>query len=570
MRKLLILLAMAGLCLFHYSCSDDSDSGNEEVDNAKTAKYDEADFVGKWASNAYMVDVYVQLNADGTGSMADPNEDVTEISSWEIGTIETTAPDSLGNYVSVETPAVIITDEEDLSYELLIVESADTVSYLMDITNYIYYKPTFSTGDSSDDSDDDSDDETDDSDSTAVKTYSVDDVARKWASDDYIDDVYVLLKSDMTGTMTETDGTANKITWEFTEVEQANLDTVTGEIVYSYVAGVKAIDPQGYYTELTIIERNDTIIALKDETNTITYDRIKMETDEETKVFSIPGRIEMEDYTNGGEGVAYHASYPGGGEKYGRMGGVDILSKSSASNGFVVAPAQSGGEWIKYAVNVKEAGIYAVKVQYYCGWVGSTPMTISVSAGNTTATTLVENNSNTLTEYTCTNYVYLSTSTDTIEVSFADWANVKIDYIELTNDGVESQYSVDDFAGTKFVAADGGSVDFPESKFGQSGSCNMGDDYISVNYDNMFTDVVKVNHMGNNEAGDYNYHIGEFLIVDAGSGTEGLGAVFEIISKDELLYLGNINAYQNFDDMPELNQENYASYDKAPITMTKE
>jgi hypothetical protein len=73
---------------------------------------------------------------------------------------------------------------------------------------------------------------------------------------------------------------------------------------------------------------------------------------------AIPGHIEAENYNNGGEGVAYHDTTPAneGGEY--RHDAVDI-EKATGEGSYVVGWVRPG-EWLKYTVNVAEAGVYDV------------------------------------------------------------------------------------------------------------------------------------------------------------------------------------------------------------------
>ena len=560
MRKLLFAVLMTVLSVGFYACSDDDDN----TTLSETTKYTKSDFTGKWCCDKYSIDVYVKFVADGSGEMVDPNGDKEDFT-WEITTLESDSLDkTTGTLVDIEVAGLKLTDAEGYFYELIIETKSDTIASLYDADNGIsYVKTVVDSNDSSDDDDDDDDDKTDD-DETTVKAYEVEALARKWACDAYTIDVYVDLQENGKGTYVDSNGDLDNITWEFAPVEVSTLNETTLEITYSYVAGLKISYSDGYYNEFIIIEENDTIIAIKDNDNNIRYKRVSMEKDEKTIVFSLPGKIEMEDYASGGEGITYHAKTPGGGEAYNRAGGVNILASANASNGFYINPAQEGGEWLNYAVNVTKSGIYAVKVTYSCVWVGSTPMTMTVKANNYSTTTVIEKNSGSFTEYTCTDYIILSSSTDSISVSFSDWANVKLDCIELTQDDVKPQYTVKQFAGAKFTTEDGGYIEFPSSN-SQQGSCNMNNDFIQINFRDVFTAISKVYHMGK-PAGDYGTHIANFIIADAGSGMSGLGAVFEIVSETELLYLGNINAYQDGIE----GQEAYASYNNDPITMTKE
>jgi hypothetical protein len=97
---------------------------------------------------------------------------------------------------------------------------------------------------------------------------------------------------------------------------------------------------------------------------------------------SVPSTIEIEDFDNGGEGVAYHdfdATNNGG--QY-RAGSVDVRSASSGSNGMVVFNAVAG-EWLMYTVNVTTSGIYDFSVRYSTRNEGGT-FHVDVDGGNVT------------------------------------------------------------------------------------------------------------------------------------------------------------------------------------------
>lgn len=74
---------------------------------------------------------------------------------------------------------------------------------------------------------------------------------------------------------------------------------------------------------------------------------------------AVPGTIEAENFDEGGEQEAYHDQDAGnnGGEH--RTTDVDIRSRTTASNGFVVFNA-SAGEWLEYTINVAAAGTYDI------------------------------------------------------------------------------------------------------------------------------------------------------------------------------------------------------------------
>ncbi|MEE2972819.1 MAG: carbohydrate-binding protein [Planctomycetota bacterium] len=80
---------------------------------------------------------------------------------------------------------------------------------------------------------------------------------------------------------------------------------------------------------------------------------------------AIPGTIELVDFDHGGEGVAYHDSAPDNIDGFYRpREGVDI--QASAEGGSVVAWI-SDGEWLRYTVDVAEAGRYRLVVRHAGG-----------------------------------------------------------------------------------------------------------------------------------------------------------------------------------------------------------
>ena len=80
------------------------------------------------------------------------------------------------------------------------------------------------------------------------------------------------------------------------------------------------------------------------------------------KVRVIPGTIELEDFDEGDEGVAYHDLDPENQEKkeppY-RKTGVDLEWREAASGKFNVGWTRPG-EWLIYTVDVKQTGTYRI------------------------------------------------------------------------------------------------------------------------------------------------------------------------------------------------------------------
>ena len=73
--------------------------------------------------------------------------------------------------------------------------------------------------------------------------------------------------------------------------------------------------------------------------------------------FAAGSRIQVEDFDNGGEGVAFHDTTSANlGGKY-RTAGVDIDANGDGSGGYHVGYAVAG-EWLEYTMNVMTAGTY--------------------------------------------------------------------------------------------------------------------------------------------------------------------------------------------------------------------
>ena len=92
------------------------------------------------------------------------------------------------------------------------------------------------------------------------------------------------------------------------------------------------------------------------------------------KLHVIPGTIELEDFDEGDEGVAYHDLDPENQEKkqppY-RQTGVDLEWREAAKGKFNLGWTRPG-EWLIYTVDVKEAGTYRIDMHVACKGPGGT------------------------------------------------------------------------------------------------------------------------------------------------------------------------------------------------------
>jgi hypothetical protein len=74
-------------------------------------------------------------------------------------------------------------------------------------------------------------------------------------------------------------------------------------------------------------------------------------------IINIPGRVEVEDYDQGGEGIAYHDVDNGNNGGAYRSDSVDLQNTSDTGGGYIMGWVLAS-EWENYSVNVSTAGTY--------------------------------------------------------------------------------------------------------------------------------------------------------------------------------------------------------------------
>jgi cytochrome c len=79
--------------------------------------------------------------------------------------------------------------------------------------------------------------------------------------------------------------------------------------------------------------------------------------------WAIPGTIQVEDFDNGGEGVAYHDHDPANSGNQYRTTGVDIENCADIGTGYNIGWTEAG-EWLEYTVNAGTPGLYKLEVRY--------------------------------------------------------------------------------------------------------------------------------------------------------------------------------------------------------------
>jgi len=104
------------------------------------------------------------------------------------------------------------------------------------------------------------------------------------------------------------------------------------------------------------IDPNAPAVDLVNPSNSTVADEPPEEYGPYTEVIAIPGKVEAENYNKGGAEVAYHDESKGNEGGKLRRDGVDIYQPNM---GIVVGYCEKG-DWMKYSVNVAEAGEYEI------------------------------------------------------------------------------------------------------------------------------------------------------------------------------------------------------------------
>ncbi|MEW6158758.1 MAG: DUF4185 domain-containing protein, partial [Verrucomicrobiota bacterium] len=95
--------------------------------------------------------------------------------------------------------------------------------------------------------------------------------------------------------------------------------------------------------------------------------------------FDLPGRVEAENFREGGEGTGYHDTTSGNTGGWYRSEGVDILwnnNEDAHQVGWIET-----GEWLSYKVNVTQTGAYKLRLKYASGGSGCT-VQVDAPGGN--------------------------------------------------------------------------------------------------------------------------------------------------------------------------------------------
>ncbi|MBN1598768.1 MAG: carbohydrate-binding protein, partial [Bacteroidales bacterium] len=143
-------------------------------------------------------------------------------------------------------------------------------------------------------------------------------------------------------------------------------------------------------------------------------------------VIQIPGTVEMENYDNGGEGVAYHDADPTNQSNTYRFEGVDI--EACSEGGYNIDWSVSG-EWLEYTVNVASSGSYQMNARVASPGGGS--FHVEMDGSNISGTVTVPNTGGWQNWQTVSTAVNL-TSGQHIMRFFIDQQEFNTNYISFT------------------------------------------------------------------------------------------------------------------------------------------
>jgi len=99
--------------------------------------------------------------------------------------------------------------------------------------------------------------------------------------------------------------------------------------------------------------------------------------------FSLPGRLQAEDYNLGGEGTGYHDTTSGNSGGQYRTDNVDIEIASDTGGGFNVGWI-AAGEWLNFDVNVAATGIYDITARVASNVAGTKTLHIEIDGSDVT------------------------------------------------------------------------------------------------------------------------------------------------------------------------------------------
>ena len=145
----------------------------------------------------------------------------------------------------------------------------------------------------------------------------------------------------------------------------------------------------------------------------------------------IPGKIELEEFDLGGNGLAYFDSSEGSetGSTYRSNEDVDIETCTDIDGGYNIGWA-TAGEWLEYTVNVNASGTYDLDLRVACNGAGRT---INVQIGDVAINNIsIPNTSGWQNwETVSINNIYLIAGEQLMRVTIGETSYINLNYIEV-------------------------------------------------------------------------------------------------------------------------------------------
>ena len=155
--------------------------------------------------------------------------------------------------------------------------------------------------------------------------------------------------------------------------------------------------------------------------------------DEHALAVPIPGRIQAEDYKDGGEGVGYHDTTAGNAGGAYRDDDVDIQTTTDSGGGYNVGWI-ANGEWTEYQVSAAQAGQYEFKARVASGSAGTKTMHLVIDGFVRPAVSFSFNNGNQAYQTLSLGTFQLGANTHSVRF-VADAGKFNINWMDVTKVG---------------------------------------------------------------------------------------------------------------------------------------
>lgn len=163
---------------------------------------------------------------------------------------------------------------------------------------------------------------------------------------------------------------------------------------------------------------------------------------------SVPGRIELEDYDLGGEGLAFHEANANGNQGDGdyRNDEVDIEICTDTDGGYNIGYALAG-EWLEYTLDVQQAGTYDLELRVACNGTGRS-ISLTMDGAELAEDVAIPNTSGWQNWQTITvSDLYLEAGEQILRLTIGATDYVNLNYIEfklntITSLGLEEEMGI--------------------------------------------------------------------------------------------------------------------------------